>query len=287
MSLAQTEKLVFINSKGEKFEISTESDFFPESVEGLEQIKNETYTAKTYGADGEVYISSVVQTRDINITGRILDNRINNRKRMISFFKPKEKLMCKYVNGEIERFIDCTMDSTPKITKDVLPKFTINVTCHNPYWYGQEQRTDIALWIGTFEFPLDIKEEGIEMGYRSKSLIVNVNNDSDIDSSLIVKFYALGSVTNPHIINVDTQEILKVECDMVGGDILTVTTKTGEESVILTRGGKDYNYLNYLTLDSNLKMVASVGDNLIRYNADVSADNLEVSIYHLPQYVGV
>ncbi|MGL4818670.1 MAG: phage tail family protein, partial [Bacilli bacterium] len=71
------------------------------------------------------------------------------------------------------------------------------------------------------------------------------------------------------------------------GDVLTINTERGNEHVTLTRNNVRTNMLNYLTLESNVQMQLDIGDNLIRYDAETNVDNLEVSIYFTPQYVGV
>lgn len=286
-SFSSKEKFIFQNKKGQTLELGVFSPFFLDEATGIEQVENENYTSKTYGSDGEIFISSTVQKRPMSFVGRIRLDKEFNRRKIISFFRPHDKYTIRYEKEEIVRFIDCYLEKTPSISKDFIPEFTINVICPNPYWYSEEERDDLAMWIGAFEFELEITEEGIEMGYRSPSFIVNVINDGDVDASMIIKFHALATLTNPHIINVDTQEIIKVDCELEKGDILKISTKHGDESVVLIRNNVEYNYFNHLTLDSNLKLKVNVGDNLIRYNADTGLDNLEVSIYHIPQFLGV
>ena len=60
----------------------------------------------------------------------------------------------------------------------MLEEFTIQLTCPSPFWRDQkESRQDIASWVGSFSFPLEIPEdEGIIFGYRQPSVIVDVYN---------------------------------------------------------------------------------------------------------------
>ena len=166
----------------------------------------------------------------------------------------------------------------------------MNLCCLNPFWREEtETRADIATWIGGFEFPVPDGLElydGWEIGYRQPSLIVNVFNSGDVKSGIRIEFRALGAVTNPTLLNVDTQEFIKLNLEMIAGDVLTVSTGYGEKAVKLKRGGITTDAFRYLDVDSSYLQIA-VGDNLFRYSADTNAENLEVSIYHNNLYLGV
>lgn len=166
----------------------------------------------------------------------------------------------------------------------------LSLSCLNPFWREEtETREDIATWIGGFEFPVPDGLElydGWEIGYRQPSLIVNVYNSGDVKSGIRIEFRAIGAVTNPVLLNVDTREFIKLNISLVAGDVLTVSTGYGEKAVKLNRGGVITDAFRYLDVDSSYLQIA-VGDNLFRYSADANAENLEVSIYHNNLYLGV
>ena len=175
------------------------------------------------------------------------------------------------------------LDNAPAfVRKPIFEQFTVQLTCLNPFWREEaETREDIATWIGGFEFPtpdgLQLFE-GWQIGYRQPSLIVNVYNSGDVKAGIRIDFRALGAVTNPQLLNVDTQEFIKLNLEMLAGDVLTVSTGYGEKSVTLTRGGVTSDAFRYLDVDSSYLQL-SVGDNLFRYSAEENTENLEVSIY--------
>ena len=174
--------------------------------------------------------------------------------------------------------------------KPIFEQFTVSLSCLNPFWREEtETREDIATWIGGFEFPVPDGLElydGWEIGYRQPSLIVNVYNSGDVKSGIRIEFRAIGAVTNPVLLNVDTREFIKLNISLVAGDVLTVSTGYGEKAVKLNRGGTITDAFRYLDVDSSYLQIA-VGDNLFRYSADANAENLEVSIYHNNLYLGV
>ena len=165
--------------------------------------------------------------------------------------------------------------------------FVIDLIAPNPYWQDLTQsRSDIAIWQGAFEFPLEIPEEGIEMGYREPSLIVNVLNLGDVSCGIKIQFKALATVISPSLFNVNTREYINVNKTMEAGEVITVTTGFGDKRVQLIKNGVTTNAFNWIEPTSSFLQL-DPGDNLLRYDADEGIDNLEVSIYFTPQYLGV
>ena len=126
---------------------------------------------------------------------------------------------------------------------------------------------------------------GIEMGYRSPSLIVNVNNPGDVPCGMKIVFSALGEVENPYLLNVNTQEYFKIAKTMVAGETITVTTGFGNKRVVDVLNGVTSTILS-IDLESTFLQLET-GDNLYRYYADDGIDMLECKIYYSPQYLGV
>ena len=73
---------------------------------------------------------------------------------------------------------------------------------------------------------------------------------------------------------------------MSAGEIITINTAFGEKRVESCLNGITTNAFNYIDFNSTFLQL-DIGDNLFRYNADLNIDNLEVSIYYMPQYLGV
>ncbi|GAA0774614.1 hypothetical protein GCM10008908_24760 [Clostridium subterminale] len=132
----------------------------------------------------------------------------------------------------------------------------------------------------------ELNKTGIIMGLREPSLIVNALNTGNVESGMIIEFKALGTLANPSILNVETQEFFKVNKSMVAGETITVNTNVGAKKVIDNLNGVETNILNLIDLDSTFLQL-NVGDNLLRYDADTNLNNLEINIYYNPFYLGV
>lgn len=169
----------------------------------------------------------------------------------------------------------------------------VQFSASDPYIYEKNSRTaEIAQWIPMFEFPLEIPEEGFEVGRRSESLIVNVVNDGQHATGMIIRFRALGTLRNPSLLNVNTYEVFKINTEeipgksMLAGDVIEVSTYRGKRTVTLIRDNTRTSIFNSFTLESKFLQL-EIGDNLFRYDAESGLDNLEVSINYTPRRIGV
>ena len=264
-------------------------------VTGLSDVRNAIYSTNSMGQDGDTYLGYRIESRDIDIVGYIKERdkqaAQNLRRKLNRILNPQYEATLTYVFGDFRRVIGCKIDDAPIFKrKPIFEQFTVSLSCLNPFWREEtETREDIATWIGGFEFPVPDGLElydGWEIGYRQPSLIVNVYNSGDVKSGIRIEFRAIGAVTNPVLLNVDTREFIKLNISLVAGDVLTVSTGYGEKAVKLNRGGTITDAFRYLDVDSSYLQIA-VGDNLFRYSADANAENLEVSIYHNNLYLGV
>lgn len=290
-------RLIYTNERGESIEFSTASKYHVNisDVKGLSDVRNVIYSTSAMGQDGDTYLGYRIQSRDIEIVGYIneRDKQAAHllKRELNRTLNPQHGAMLTYIFGDFKRVIHCRIDSAPIYSKSpILERFTVNLNCLNPFWREESETIeDIASWIGGFEFPLpDGLElnENWEIGYREPSLIVNVFNKGDVKSGLKVEFRALGTVTNPMLLNVNTREYLKLNIEMNAGDILTVSTGYGEKAAKLNRGGIISDAFRYIDIDSTYLQITA-GANLFRYSADSNEASLEVTIYHNNLYLGV
>lgn len=289
------EKLIYTNERGESITFSHASTFHTNEVSGLSDVRNAIYSINSMGQDGDTYLGNRIESREIEIVGSIKerdkDQMREFRRRMNRILNPQYAATLTYEYGDFRRVIDCKVDNAPMFSrKAIFQDFTVQLLCLNPFWRKEsETRDDIATWIGGFFFPLQItavNEPQWQIGYRQPSLIVNVYNDGDVKAGIRVEFRALGVVGSPSLLNVDTQEFIKLNFTMEAGDVLSVSTGYGEKEVTLRRGGVASDAFRYLDVDSSYLQL-SVGDNLFRYSAESNLENLEVSIYHNDLYLGV
>jgi phage-related protein len=285
------QKLIYVNSRGQSITIGNAAPFI---LSNFDQGNPEAtiLTTKSPGQDGKSYHGTLLEERNPIIEGTILGSSIEDmfvkRKLLSSIFNPKDTGTLTYINDVKAYEIDCVVQSlTPKDKYEPAQEFQVQLFCPDPYYKEiVETKNELALWLGDFEFPLEIPADGIEMGHRVSNLIVNANNPGDIECGMRVEFKALASVVNPSILNVYTQEFIKVKRILAAGDTLVINTEFAHKSVKMFHNGVGTNVFNYIDLSTTFLQL-SVGDNLLRYNAEQGIDNLECAIYFTPKYVGV
>lgn len=284
----------YLNSKNKSIELGNSAPILITSVDGLGSPQNEIYTQKSPYQDGVTATHSSLGPRNIVIEGKIIDSNRENRQiyrnTLLSVFNPKLDGKLIIDLGSAQRQIDCKVEQAPYFSSNSeqnYQNFSISLLAPNPYWQDvQNIKEEVAIWRGSFEFPLELVEECIEMGYREPSLIVNVLNKGDVKCGMKIQFKALATVENPSLFNVNTREYFKINRTMEAGEVITVTTHFQKKRVELNKNGVVSNAFNWIDFQSTFLQL-DVGDNLLRYDASSGLDNLEVSIYHTPMYLGV
>lgn len=290
------EKLTYINSRGEALEFGITSVFHcnvSKDVTGIAGIDNTIYKTNSMGQHGDTYIGQRYEPREITIAGSInstdKDRVLELRRRAEKILNAELDAKLIYTYKDFVRVIDCKVDGRPQFkTSKVFMQYSIPITCCNPFWREEtEAKKDIAAWVSNWEFDFEIPEEGIELGYREPSVIVNVYNEGDVKSGMRVEFRAVGTVVNPILLNVNTQEYIRLlNTTMVAGDVITINTEYGSKGAVLKRDGEEVDYFRYIDVDSTFMQLA-IGDNVFRYDAEEGVSALEATIYHNNKYLGV
>ena len=298
------DKLILTNENGSSVEFSVSSVFhtnISKDVSGLSDVDNEIYSTSGINQAGGTYLGYHIVSRDIEIVGHIneLDKAIvrEYRHQINHVLNPAYSCVLTYQHEEYKRQIKCKVNSAPHFDMDgILQRFTINLLCLNPYWMDEaETHTQIATWIGDMEFDSvnglqltnSADDPQWEVGYRLPNLITNIENSGDATTGLTITFTAQGSVSNPGLIDVKTQEYIQVNMDMLAGEEITIKTGYGEKSVSFKdQSGVVSDIFRYLDIGSTYLQLA-IGDSPYRYYAESGEDNLNVTIKHSNLYLGV
>lgn len=261
-------------------------------IKGISGLNNDINASQSANQVGSTYESSSIEKRDIDIVLRIKATTSEYRglkRKLLNVFNSvySGELILKNIDGE--KKISTRVTRAPNFYLDDNKKeCEISLVALDPYWKDtNETKTDIATWKGSFSFPLIIPiDTGIKIGYREPSLIVNTNNIGDVKTGMRIEFKALGTVVNPELVNIESQDFIKINKTMEAGEVITVTTDFSNKKVSINKNGVIQNGFNYFDLYSTFLQL-EIGDNLFRYNAQEGIDNLEVTIYHTSRYVGV
>lgn len=246
-----------------------------------------------------VYVTGTsLETRSVTIQGWVIaenESLMTIRKTTLNrFFNPQQAVDLFY-KDYVLRFLPNTSirySATIAENNEVICKFKVEGYCPDPLFSEQvENKVAAASTQPMFHFPLIISETpnppgGIIFGLRQPSLIVTVTNNGAVDVGMKIVFRASGTLTNPSLIEVNTQKFFKVNKTMVAGEEITIDTIIGEKKIEGYLNGITSNYFKYRDLDSEWLQL-KVGDNLFKYDADQNVGNLEVYIYYNNKYLEV
>ena len=144
---------------------------------------------------------------------------------------------------------------------------------------------------GAFHFPFPESDAPFPLGVYSNSNLFSITNDGD-ETGFTLRIEALPSdipqevvAVTPTIYN-ENGEYLQIKGDILTGDVIMVTTKTGNKTVTLTRNGVDSNILNRLVSGSTW-LTLKEGTNTFRVEAVRGVKKLRVTLMHRNSYLGV
>ena len=162
----------------------------------------------------------------------------------------------------------------------------ISIICPDPYWYSTSAEVAYYSKIGgNFTFPFSIDEKGVPIGTYSTTDNVSLINSGDV-TGFTIQIEALDDAITPTIYNADTGKYLRIDCEILKGDVITITTKTGNKTITLNRNGVDSNIINRLV--SGLTWLQlSEGKNTFHVESVRYCKNLKVTFLHTNSYLGV
>lgn len=297
----RTKEVVCTNKNGDQVVISPNSVYkLQEDIDTTGAKANVTYV-NSFQTQGETAVSSRLEKRSlsllfyIEVEDRSEDWIQERRDELFKVFNPFYNPIRIEIKTELRHvFIDANVELSPSMSPefesvnqywhDVLVQFTAG----NPYFLDvQQQKVEIAVWEPLLEFELEIDNSNkTEVGRRTNSLIVNVINNGQVPSGMIIRFKALGTVSKPSLFNVNTREYFKINKTLNAGEVITINTNQGKKRVESKFNGITSNIFNQMDPSSKF-MQLEPGDNLFRYDAETNIENVEVSIYFTPQYLGV
>lgn len=272
----------------------TEQGFGPfllKEAEGLYDVMNTVYVSENSMIDGAVYQGSVAKFRNIVLHLTDTEDYTDNRDMLNRLFKDKSKGVLVFTEADKEpRQIDYYVESMTSTGEDPYREHEISLICPDPFFYDTEGSSeDMASWVSAFEFPFESTSAGFEFGYQSNERIKTIQNDIAEDNiGITITITCMGAVTNPSITHIETGDKITIghsgkPFEIVTGDVVTITTATGNKHVTLTHEGTTSEVNHYLTEDSVFVQLMR-GSNSFGFGADSGLNNMSISIAYTFKY---
>ena len=161
----------------------------------------------------------------------------------------------------------------------------ISIICPNPYFKSTTETVNSGSAVtAAFEFPTEFN--GVEFSTETTNTIFNIPNKGDIVTGMDISINFTGNVSTPVIRNALTGEFFRLNRDFVAGDKVTINTRNGEKSVILTRFDVDFNIINSLDAAASWLQLRR-GNNMLYFGANSGTENMQITFTHTDLFVGV
>ena len=273
------------NISGDVLRLTRNNSYTITGISGLMPVAANinTSTAGTY--DGALYNSARLGYRNIVITIYFTQDAEKNRIRLYDYFQTQQFCTLYFSNesrdvqisGYVETFV-----CDPFVLGETAQ---ISIICPNPYFKSVLETVNRGSAVtSNFEFPTEFNS--VEFSTETLNTTVIIPNNGDVTTGMDILLNFTGSVTNPVIRNAATGEFYRLNRDFVSGDKVTINTRNGEKSVILTRFGVDFNIINALDVAASWLQLQR-GNNKLYYGAGSGANNMTVTFSHTDLFAGV
>ncbi len=266
----------------------TERDLTPfilVSADGIYDALNNVHVSENTMIDGAQFQGSTAKYRNIVLTIKDDGNYPEDRNMLNQLFKENEiGLLEISENGQNQRVIEYYVESMKSDGLYNARHHIISLICPDPFFYDPTDTTVyMASWVSDFEFEFEDTGDGFEFGHQSAERIQNIVNDYAEDNiGMTIRISCSGEVTNPSIIRVESDTHITVGTNTKPlttqvGDVVTITTGTGNKHIYLTREGTTTEINEYLTEDSDFIQLMR-GNNNIGYSAGSGEEYMTVAI---------
>ena len=281
--------LILENAARDKINLSTTANnFMTSKIEGLNPPPG-TISASSYaGMDGSYLNNAFIEKRNLVIHFEIRGMGVESRRHQLyKVVKPSRYVKVYYKTAGIDVFTEGYVEICEVSNFEQLVSGQISILCPDIYWYSTESVMAYYSQITgafTFPFPTESNPEPFVLGkYNTQNIMDIINDGDEIGFTLVIE--ALEDARSPTLYNADTDEYLQITGEILAGDIITVTTKTGHKTVTLDRGGVKTNIINRLVSGSTW-LTLREGRNRF-YLRGTGLQNLRVTIVHTNAYLEV
>ena len=279
--------LILENANGDRVDMTTTANqYMTSKIEGLNPPTGTISTSGYAGMDGSYLNNAFIEKRNVVIHFEMRGVGLEARRHQLyKVVKPSRYIKVYYATAGIDVFAEGYVEACEVNNFEMLTTGQISILCPDIYWYSTEtQIAEYSRVRGAFHFICPDNDEPFSIGEYNTQDMMTINNSGDeVGFTLEISG---GPAKNPTIYNALTDEYMQISGDIQKGDVITITTKTGNKTVLLEREGVVTNIINRLVSGStwlNLK----TGENKFYVRASDGLNNIKVRLIHRNAYLGV
>lgn len=287
--------LILENQSDEQLNLSTTANqYMTSKIDGLNPPAGTISTSTYAGMDGSYLNNAFIEKRNVVISFQMRGINIEKRRHLLyRVVKPSGYIKVYYKTAGIDVYTEGYVETCEISNFDALTSGQISIICPDPYWYSASAVYSYYSQVtGAFHFPFPESDAPFPLGIYSTTDNIIIQNDGD-ETGFTIRIEASSDETvpeiaayTPTIYNANTGEYLQIKGDILKGDVITITTKTGNKTVTLTRNGVDSNIINRLVSGSTWLSLRE-GKNTFHVQAVRGVKNLKVTLMHRNAYLGV
>ncbi len=281
--------IILENETGDQINMTTTTNqYMTSEIDGLYPPAGTISTSTYAGMNGSYLNNAFIEKRNVVISFQMRGIDIEKRRHALyRVVKPSRYIKIYYRTAGIDVYTEGYVESCTVNNFAALTSGQISILCPDPYWYSTNSLYAYYSQItGAFHFPFPESDTPFPLGIYSRTNNISVTNSGD-EVGFTIQFEALeDGVKTPTLYNADTGEYLQIRTEMQRGDVITITTKTGNKTVTLIRNGVSTNLINCLVAGSTWLMLRE-GENHFHVQAQRNVKYLRVTLIHTNAYLGV
>lgn len=273
------------NISGDVLRLTRNINYAITGISGLMPVAANINTSTAGINDGALFNSARLGYRNIVITIHFTQDAEKNRIRLYNYFQTKQSCTLYFSNDsrnvKISGYVE-TFECDPFVLGEVAQ---ISIICPNPYFKNVSEIVNSGSAVTSlFEFPTEFNN--VEFSTETTNTTITIPNNGDVPAGMDITINFTGIVENPVIRNAVTGEFFRLNRNFVSGDKVTINTRNGEKSVILTRFGVDFNIINALDAAASWLQLQR-GNNRFYFGADSGTGNMTIIFAHTDLFAGV
>lgn len=279
--------LILENENGDRIDLSkTTNRFMFSNIEGLNPPAGTISTSSYAGMNGSYLNNAFIEKRNVVIHFEMRGFGIEKRRHeLYRIVKTSRYIKIYYRTANIDVYTEGYVETCEIENFEEFTSGQISILCPDIYWYSTEtQLAEYSQILGAFHFIFPDDDKPFPLGKYNTQNIMTIQNDGDeVGFTLEISG---GPARNPTLYNAETDEYMQILGDIEEGDIIRITTKTGNKTVTLEREGVQENIINRLVSGSTW-LTLRTGENKFYLRASGGISNLKVRLIHRNAYLGV
>lgn len=279
------------NAAGEIFELThNRSNYSLTKVTGLTPPAANINTSAAGTIDGTFFNSARVNQRNIVLYITLEGDIEANRQNLYRIFPIKSPCTVYFRNEHFDVKIDGYVEIVDGDLFSMREQMQISIICPRSYWTALAQVAyELSTVVKMFSFPFSIAERpGVPMSEYTVSPVISIINGGSVPCGFTATIEFTGTVSGFKLVNATTQKYFGFlpSLQFQAGDVLEISTVSGELYARVTRSGAIVSVMNSLDGDSEWLKLA-LGENRLSYTISGDMDDVDISIDPALLYAGV